>query len=203
MPMLIRIAASMKRLANWRFLAVTGVLYVVFAGVLFATSASFSIPHVETLCGQAPPDVQFYTSPDGVHAFLANCGELGRAAYRNLQVADLFYPAVSGLFMASALALILTRNTRQGSLAVAAAALPLLGSGFDYIENLAAWVALTSFPGRTGTAEMLLGVASAAKQMAGWTAGLLLVIGVVYTLVRRAARRRPKATAHSQILNRT
>lgn len=193
----------MRRLANWRFLAITGVLSVVFAGVLFATSASFSIPHVETLCGQAPPDVQLYTSADGVHAFLTNCGEAGRAAYRNLQVADLFYPAVSGLFMASALALILIRNTRQGSLAVAAAALPLIGSGFDYIENLAAWVALTSFPDRTGTAETLLGIASTAKQTVSWIAGLLLIIGVGYTLVRWAARRRPKATTHSQTLNHT
>ncbi len=34
---------------------------------------------------------------------MSSCGAAGRTAYRNLQVADLFYPAISGLFMASSL----------------------------------------------------------------------------------------------------
>ena len=80
----------------------------------------------------APPDVRFYTPGDEVTQFLTGCGEAGRDAYRDLQVADLFYPAVSGLFLASALALVLSRLSRPGSAVIALAALPFLGSAFDY-----------------------------------------------------------------------
>lgn len=190
MDALARTATAMARLARWRVLIVAAGLFVVAAIALFASSASFSIPQVQAACGQAPPDVRFYTSPNAVHQFLTDCGDAGRVAYRNLQVADLFYPAISGLFMASALAMVLTHLARRGSNAVAAAALPLVGAGLDYLENLAAWATLAAFPDRSGPAETLLGMASAAKQTVSWAAGVLLIAGIVAIVTRASWRTR-------------
>ena len=108
MRMITGLSHAMRKLATWWVLAVTAGVFVVFAVAFFATSLPFSIAHVTSLCGAPPPDVRFYTPADGVTQFLTGCGEAGRDAYRDLQVADLFYPAVSGLFLASALAVVLS-----------------------------------------------------------------------------------------------
>ena len=79
-------------LASWRVAAISGALFAVFAYLFFATSAPFSIPTVEEECGAAPLDVRPYSSAADVAQFLDQCGETGRQAYRNLQLADLFYP---------------------------------------------------------------------------------------------------------------
>lgn len=187
MRMITGLSHAMRKLATWWVLAVTGGVFVVFAVAFFATPLPFSIAHVTSMCGAAPPDVRFYTPADAVTQFLTGCGEAGRDAYRDLQVADLFYPAVSGLFLASALAVVLSRLSRPGSPVIALAALPLLGSAFDYLENVAAWTALLAFPGPAETATRLLGVASIAKQAVSWASWLLLLLAVG-CLVTRALR---------------
>jgi hypothetical protein len=187
--MITGLSRAMRKLATWWVLAVTAGVFAVFAVAFFATSLPFSIANVTSLCGAPPPDVRFYTPADGITQFLTGCGEAGRAAYRDLQMADLFYPAVSGLFLASALAVVLVRISRPGSPVIALAALPLLGSSFDYLENIAAWSALTAFPGSAETATSLLGVASIAKQAVNWASWLLLLLAVG-CLVTRVLRHR-------------
>jgi len=189
MRMITGLSHAMRKLASWWVLAVTGGVFVVFAIAFFATALPFSIVHVTSLCGAAPPDVRFYTPPDGVTRFLTGCGEAGRDAYRNLQVADLFYPAVSALFLASALAVVLSRLSRPGSPLIAMAALPLLGSAFDYLENVAAWTALMAFPGPAETGASLLGGASIAKQAVSWSSWLLLLLAVGCLVIRVLRRR--------------
>ena len=192
MRMLTGLSDAMRRLATRRIVAITGGVFLVFAVAFFATSLPFSIAHVTSLCGAAPPDVRFYTSGGEVTQFLTGCGAAGRDAYRNLQVADLFYPAVSGLFLASALALILTRLFPADSPMISLAAVPLVGGAFDYLENAAAWTAL-AFPGPAETATSLLGVASIVKQTVGWASWLLLLLAIGYLIVRVLRRRRPDA----------
>ena len=179
---------AMARLASWRILVASGLLLTVFAGVFFASSASFAIPTVEEACGAAPLDVRFYSTSAQVNDFLADCGEEGRDVYRKMQIADFFYPAVFGLFLASALALTLTRLFPQRPNAVALAAIAVVGSALDYVENVFAWVALTTYPDPTFS-NSLLGLASAAKTMVFWTAGAGLVVGVA-SLALRAVRHR-------------
>ena len=148
------------------------------------------------LCGAPPPDLRFFTSAAGVQAFLSGCGPAGRLGYQHLQQADLLYPAVFALFVASALAMLLVRVTRPGSRWLALAALPLLGSAFDYLENAAAWTALARFPGSAEPASSLLGLASAAKSVTSWVAMTLLVglLVVVPAIVARRALVRRRAT---------
>lgn len=188
MSMLTHLSNAMRRLASWRILALTGAGFVGAAYLFFATSLPFAIPTVTAECNGAPPDMRFYTSADGVREFLSGCGELGRLAYTHLQLADLLYPAISGLFLACALSVVLARLARPGSVVVAAAALPLLGSIFDYMENAAAWGALAAYPEPTMTAE-LLGYASVAKQVCSWASWALLTIAILLVLIKMVRSR--------------
>lgn len=178
----------MDRLASWRVWSVSALVFVVFAGVFFTSSAPFAVPEVEAICGEAPPDVRFTSSATDVGRFLEACGSEGREAYRNMQVADLFYPSVFGVFMASSLALSLRRLLPRRPAMLRLAALPLVASGFDYVENGFAWMALRAFP-EPVPANSLLGMASAAKTTLSWVAGVLLLIAVG-TIAVRAVRRR-------------
>lgn len=177
----------LRSLGSWRFWIPSAAVFFVFAAVFFGSSAPFSISEVESACGQAAPDVQFFTSGDEVSGFLDACGEEGRAAYRNMQIADLFYPAVFGLFLASSLALSLARTSLSSRLVSRAVALPFVGAGFDYVENIFAWIALVSHPGDAST-NALLGLAGAAKSATYWISGLVL-IGTLVVLVAKRSRR--------------
>jgi hypothetical protein len=60
--MITGLSHAMRKLATWWVLAVTGGAFAVFAVAFFATSLPFSIAHMTSLCGDAPPDVRLYTS---------------------------------------------------------------------------------------------------------------------------------------------
>jgi hypothetical protein len=105
-----------------------------------------------------------------------------------MQVADLAYPAVVGLFLASSLAVAIGRVSPPGSTAVWLASIPLVASSFDYAENIFAWFALARYPHPAPT-DALLGYASAAKTATSWASGILL-LGALAVLAVRLVRRR-------------
>lgn len=175
------IARSMLRLATWKVWLASAALFLVFAGVFFGSSTPFAVGTVETLCGDAPLDVRFTSTAAEVHSFLEACGPAGRDSYRNMQIADLFYPMVFGLFMASSLASVF-KVLRKPRLVVVGS-LGFLGAGFDYLENIFAWRALWAYPGTANT-NGLLGLASAAKTATFWTAGVVLLVGFAWMLLQ-------------------
>lgn len=193
-PVVSALARAMARLASWRVWIVSAFLFGPFAGVFFGSSAPFAIPTVEAACGQAPPDVRFSSSAADVNGFLDSCGVVGREAYRSLQVADLFYPMVFAVFMASSLALAISRLAPGRRRLLALAAVPLVASAFDYVENACAWLALAAFPDAAATSSVL-GLASAGKSLTSWAAGILFLGALAALAVatfRRRVRPRPR-----------
>lgn len=174
------------RLASWKLWVTSAAVFVPFAWMFFASSAPFAVAEVEAACRQAPPDMRFFTSAGGVTEFLDDCGPGGRNAYRNMQLADIFYPAVAGVFLASSLSLAIRRLSPLSHRAAWLGALPLAIIAFDYLENALAWLALTSYPDPIATSH-LLGVASAAKTTTSWTSVLLLV-AILTALAVQATR---------------
>lgn len=178
----------MLRLASWKTWLLTAVVFVGFAGAFFGSSTPFSIGGVEALCGEAPLDMRFTSTAAEVESFLEVCGPEGRDAYQNMQIADLFYPLVFGLFISSSLALVLRRLFVRRPSLLAFAAIGFLGAAFDYVENVFAWRALRAFPGAANT-NSLLGVASAAKTTTFWIAGVALILSLICLAGREGLRR--------------
>jgi hypothetical protein len=142
--------------------------------------------------------MRFFTSGADVERFLDECGPAGRDTYRNLQLADLLYPAIVGLFMASSLAHVINRLAPSTVWVRWIAVLPLLGSGFDYVENAFAWRALASYPDAISTTA-LLGFASAAKTVTSWIAGVLLLVGLVLVGAQWARRAAASGRRSAQV----
>lgn len=205
MSIIASLVTQLRRLANRRVLFLSGALSVVLGGVLFASSGPGSVGAVAEHCGQPAPDVRFTTTPDGVQSFFAECGEAGRAAYRDLQLVDLLYPAAVGIFLASAMALVLvswTRRRGSGSALVVLAALPLAASACDYLENAAAWTLLVRSPQHVSWVASTLGAASASKQVLTWASVLVLVGSGVAALIARVRGDRPAVSLGSPVRSR-
>lgn len=179
---------ALARLGSRRVWLTVTAVYAVVAGLFFGSSAPFAIPQVEAVCGAPPPDVRFGAAAADVHAFLAGCGPTGRQAYLTLQLVDLVYPLLFALFLASSLALVLRGLAPGRPALLTLAALPFLASGFDYLENACAWLALAAYPS-TARTDGLLVLASDAKTATSWAAGVLLLAAVVALLGRGAWRR--------------
>lgn len=171
------VARAMARLSSLRAWVVSAVVYSAFAVAFFGSGAGFAVPTVQRICGQAPPDMRVTSTATEVHGFLSACGSAGREAYRALQVADLFYPLVFAVFLASSLALVvrLLAPNRPGLLGLAA--VPFVASAFDYLENACAWLALGAWP-QPGAADTLLGLFTTAKTATSWLAGTLLLLAL-------------------------
>ncbi len=176
-------APRMGRLGTWKVWLMTTSVFTVFAAVFFGSSAPFAIPRVEDECGMRPPDVRFTSSSADVEQFLAACGTVGRDAYGNMLLADVFYPAVFALFLASSLTLVF-RQMQAHRRWFMLVWLPVIGAGFDYLENGLAWRALATFPRPVATTAVL-GLASAAKTTIFWLAGVTLLAAVATLVIRR------------------
>lgn len=186
-----RIATTPRGLGavgTWKVWTVAAVLFVIFAGLMFGAA----VPTVTAACGAAPPDVRFHTTHEQVDDFLAQCGPEGRQTYRNLQVLDLAYPAIVGLFLSSSLLIALRRHP-GGRSATFLAALGPLAAAFDYVENAMAWRALTAFPA-SPTTNGLLGIASSVKVVASWGAWTLLTGILAVAIVRRIRKSTTRQT---------
>ncbi len=165
---------SLHHLANRAvWLPLVGVFFV-FAGLFFSSSLPFSVGRVESLCGVAAPDVRFNPSAADVDGFLDACGPDGRSAYRAMQLADLLYPLVFGLFLAASTAAALRYLRPDRPAIVLPAGLAVVGAAFDYLENAVAWRAILAYPDAPGS-NSLFGAASVGKNLCFWAAGLLLV----------------------------
>ena len=186
----------MSQLHRPRIWMLSAVAFLGFAYVFFASSAPFAIPQVEAACGQQPPDMRLFTTGSEVTDFLDGCGPAGRDAYRNMQLADLIYPAVVSLFLTSSLAVVVRRLSPGRPYANRLAAIPLVAGLFDYVENAFAWFALARYPASAPT-DALLGYASAAKTITSWASGMLL-LGALALLGLQLVRRRIKAADANQ-----
>lgn len=169
---------AVHRLATRRFWLPITMAFVMFASVFFGSSAPFSVGNVEIQCGETAPDVRFAPSATEVESFLETCGKQGRTAYRNMQRADLLYPLSLGLFLTSSLTAVLRRLFAHRRAVAAFAAIGLLGTLFDYLENIFAWRALSVYPSAAATTP-LFGAASAAKTATFWLTGLTLLFAVI------------------------
>ena len=100
--------------------------------------------------------------------------------------------------MASSVALTIAKVAPERPRLLALAAIALIGSGFDYIENLLEYRALGAFPGRVATTHVL-GMASAAKTITFWLAGVGLLGLLVVVGVRQIGARRRRRTADMMV----
>jgi hypothetical protein len=159
-------------------------MWTALVVVLFVWSGRFSLAAVDLVCRAPAPDVRTAPSPADVHAFIAGCGSHGLAAYRDLQLVDVLYPAVNAALLVLLLALLLSALPRGLRWVLT---LPVVAAVGDYTENVAAWTLLARGGDGPGWAEQLFQVGSAVKVAATCSSWTAVVILLAWVMVRAVA----------------
>ena len=183
-----------SRRVDRRLLAAAGAWWLGMYALLFVGQGRFSLHAVSVACGRPAPDTRFAPSPRQTELFLIGCGDQGLRAYRDLQIADLFYP------VSTALLLVLTLTYLRSHVTPPAAwltYLPVLAAAGDYLENVCAWVLIAAASPRPSWATHVLQIGSVVKFVASWLAWLTVIALLVLWVARRlrpAASARPAAS---------
>lgn len=173
------------------------MLLPVFVALLWLISFSpfwFSEASIKAAYGTGTLDLQFGSHAAQAIATLNSLGDSGRSAYDAFQVVDLFFPASYALALAG---LIWTGwDGARHRWVIALAAVPMLGAGLDYLENLLVRVALSIYPDvptnlltvSTAVTTLKLSLSYLSQALAVLAIGL-----VVYRAFRSRTGRRARA----------
>jgi hypothetical protein len=176
------LASLIEHRARPRHVGVAVAVYAPLAVLMFVLPGL--VTRVTTACGQPPFDVRGFWDAADAKRTLDACGNTGRAAYLQLQVADLVYPAALGWLLLVTSALLL-RRFGGGAWPLL---LPIVAmTALDYLENAGVWWLLLRWPDMTSSVADVAGVVTAVKRVFGFIAfstPLVLVVTEVAFRVR-------------------
>lgn len=172
---------------GWLYLVVTA-LAIASLLVLQQIAAAFR----PLAGGMDPLDLQHTLAASEIYPQFAGYEPGARDLYLRFALIDLGFPLFSGLFLAATIAYAL-RSSAPGVYQRLAdrrlLLLPLLGTVFDWAENLAVLTALVRYPVESGALPALIVAAKRAK-LACVTGFNLLMLGLLaYAAVRYTAAR--------------
>jgi hypothetical protein len=139
--------------------------------------------------GSDSPDTSFFYTPSDLHQMAESYGEEGRQAYVRARFTfDLIWPLVYAFFLTTAIGWTFGRAFSSNSRWQMANLAPLLGTIFDYLENLSTSLVMIRYPNQTAAIDVLAPVFTALKW--GWLGAsfLLLLSGLIVMVWRRARK---------------
>ena len=166
--------------SNWLTLAGLVIFFVFTALVLPDQSAQAE----QISNGADTPDLSFYYSVDELYKMAETYGEVGRQTYIRARFTfDLFWPIVYTLFLATTLSWLFGRGFPYPSRWRLANLAPVLGTIFDYLENISTSLVMFRYPTRTPVIDFLAPVFTAIKWIFVGGSFVLLLVGIVVWLV--------------------
>jgi hypothetical protein len=150
--MLSNLARRLVEAASWRRL---GLLFVVYAGLVFALSSAEGRIKQRS-GGLGVPDLMQGFTADELYGRFEAFGAEGRRIYAFAELVDMVYPLVYASFFALLLALAARALLPAASRLRTLCLLPYAATLFDYLENACFFTVLLAWPAR------LSGVATAA-----------------------------------------
>ena len=176
----------MRRLSTGWVALLALLVFVLFSGLVLPHQAA----KAERETGDSDsPDTSFFYTPGDLYQMAESYGEEGRQAYVRARFTfDLIWPLVYAFFLTTAISWTFGRAFSPDSRWQMANLAPLLGTIFDYLENLSTSVVMTRYPDQTMLVDMLAPVFTALKW--GWLgASFLLLLGGFIVMTWRWARK--------------
>ncbi|MBA3468954.1 MAG: hypothetical protein H0T53_04855 [Herpetosiphonaceae bacterium] len=173
-----------KNLADWLERRSTGWL-VLLTLAIFAGFIALVLPQQAALAqrytrGVGSPDSSFWYSSADLYHFAEAYGAAGRQAYVRARFTfDVAWPLVYTAFLASAISWLYQRAFPAGSPWRYASLAPLLGLGFDFLENSAAALVMARYPQPTPVVAQLAPVFTLIKWVFVNGSFALLLIGML------------------------
>lgn len=157
-----------KRISDWLCRVSTG--WVALAALLiFLLFSALVLPQQATKAEQETgssdsPDMSFFYSAGDLYRMAESYGEQGRQAYIRARFTfDLVWPLVYTLFLTTSIGWVFGKAFAPDSRWQRANLAPLLGTLFDYLENLSTSLVMLRYPDQTAVVDLLAPVFTALK----------------------------------------
>jgi len=167
------------------------LVFVLFSGLVLPQQAAKAERETG---GSDSPDTSLFYTPSDLYQMAESYGEEGRQAYVRARFTfDLIWPLVYAFFLTTAIGWTFGRAFAPDSLWQRANLAPLLGTIFDYLENLSTSLVMIRYPDQTMLVDVLAPVFTALKW--GWLgASFLLLLGGLIVVAWRWARKNATRT---------
>jgi hypothetical protein len=173
-----------KRISDWLRRVSTGPVTLLALAVFLAFGA-LVLPQQADRAAQVTgdvgsPDMSFFYSPADLYAWAEAYGPVGRQAYVRARFTfDLVFPAVYLFFLATAVSWVTARAFPGDSLWQRANLAPVVGTLFDFLENVSASVVMLRYPARTSLLDLLAPMFTFLKWLLLGISFLVLVVGLL------------------------
>ncbi len=154
----------------------------LFGLVLFLAFTAFVLPVQsqkarEASNGAGSPDQSFLYSPQELYQMAETYGQQGRLDYIRARFSfDLIWPLVYAFFLTTSISWVFGRAFQDTSIWQMANILPLVGLGFDYLENISTSLVMLRYPTQTAFLAALAPFFTMIKWIfIGGSFGLLLI----------------------------
>ncbi len=187
-----------KRISDWLRRASVGwvallalLVFLLFSGLVLPQQAAKT---EQETGGSASPDTSFFYTPSDLYQMAESYGEVGRQAYIRARFTfDLIWPLVYAFFLTTAISWTFGRAFSSNSRWQGANLVPLLGTIFDYLENVSTSLVMFRYPDQTMVVDVLAPLFTVVK----WGllgASFVLLLGGLGTMAWRWARGNPTST---------
>jgi hypothetical protein len=140
----------------------------------------------EELGTSTSPDTSFFYTPDQLFKIAADYGKAGRQAYiRARWTFDLIYPLVYGFFLTTGISWFYSYITPRKQNWQYLILLPVLGVGFDYLENITTSLVMAIYPAQITFLAIAASVITLLKWIMIGLAFLVYFSFIVWALIRR------------------
>lgn len=161
--------------SGWIALATTAI-FIVFTLLVLPAQTT----RIESDSGNLRvPDLSLFYTPKDLYSIAQALGEEGRREYiKDRFTFDVVWPAVYTAFLATTLSWVSARSFEQTSKWRRINLLPLWGSLFDYLENLATSTVMFRYPDQTPGIDLLASFATPLKWLCIGAGFGILAMGI-------------------------
>lgn len=156
--MLARVSEGLIGFSKGWAALVALVIFLLFTALVLPGQAAGSAERTE---GARQPDTSLFYTPAELYDMAESLGPDGRQAYIRARFTfDVVWPLVYGLFLVTTISWLAGHAFPTSGRAALARRLnlaPILGVGFDYLENLATSLVMARYPASTPVADLLAG----------------------------------------------
>jgi hypothetical protein len=164
------------------------VIFLLFTALVLPDQAA----RAEAYSAEAgSPDSSFWYSSGELYQFAEAYGEQGRRAYVRARFTfDVAWPLVYTFFLTTAISWVYARTFSPGSWPRRANLVPVVGMGFDFLENISTSLVMSRYPAPTPGAVQLAPIFTTVKWIFVNGSFVVLLVGVVLAVGKWAQKRR-------------
>ena len=176
----------LHKLSTGRATLIALVAFLLFTALVLPKQAA----HTDT-GGAGSPDTSFIYSAGDLYRMAEAYGRAGRIDYVRARFTfDLIWPVVYVAFLATAISWLSRQAFTPLSLWQRANLVPVIGTLFDYLENVAAALVIGRYPARTPVVDVMAPVFTFIKWIFVGGSFVVLAVALVAALWHQARRRR-------------